>query len=145
MADRYIELTANVYASPEYLRRYKAPLQPHDLPATDFIAFTEVRNIHLLNGRKSVKVEVRPKVIADDLETVKELVALGTGVGWLPDYLAKAGGGRMLPAVPGWRARRVGQVHFLYANPKHPSANVKAFVKLAMELLPAILHGARGE
>jgi DNA-binding transcriptional LysR family regulator len=137
---RFIELTANVYASPEYLRRYKAPLQPHDLLATDFIAFTEVRNIVLVNGRKSVKVEVRPKVIADDLETVKELVALGTGVGWLPDYLAKAGGVRMVPAVPGWRARPVGQVHFLYANPKHPSANVKAFVTLAMDLLPTILR-----
>jgi DNA-binding transcriptional LysR family regulator len=104
-----------------------------------------MRHFYLVKGRSSVKIDVEPRVIVDDLDTVKELVALGTGVGWLPDYLAQTEAGRLLPAVPTWSARSVGQVHFLYANPKHPSANVKAFVKLAMELLPAILHGARGE
>jgi hypothetical protein len=34
-----------------------------------------------------------------------------------------------------------GNVHFLYANSKHPSVNVKAFVALAIELLPSILRG----
>jgi hypothetical protein len=35
-----------------------------------------------------------------------------------------------------------GDLHFLYANPKHPAINVKAFVALAIEMLPAILRGA---
>jgi hypothetical protein len=43
-----------------------------------------------------------------------------------------------LPTIPWWRAKSAGQVHFLYASPKHPSVNVKAFVALAIELLPSI-------
>jgi DNA-binding transcriptional LysR family regulator len=139
---RFIELTANVYASSEYIGRCIEPLQPKDLSSADFIAFSGMQRFYLVKGRSSVKIDVKPKVIVDDLETVKELVALGTGVGWLPDFLALTEAGRLLPAVPGWRARSVGQVHFLYANPKHPSINVKAFVALAMELLPSLLPGA---
>ena|SRR5271165_5292677 len=137
---RFIELTSNVYASPEHLRRYKAPLQPQDLPSVDFIAFTGMQRFDMIKGRISVKVNVKPRVIVDDLETVKELVTLGTGVGWLPDFLAQTDTGRLLLAVPEWHARTAGQVHFLYANPKHPSVNVKAFVALALELLPTIMN-----
>jgi len=141
---RLLELAANVYASPEYLRRYKAPLQPKDLSSIDFVGYMgPQRSFHMIKGRSSVKVDVNPKVIVDDFETIKELVALGTGVGWLPDFLAQASAGKLVPAVPGWHARSVGQVHFLYANSKHPSTNAKAFVATTMELLPSLLPGGK--
>lgn len=139
---RFMELTSNLYASPEYLRRHKVPLQPQDLSSADFIAFTGMRRLCLVRGRSSMKVNVKPRVIVDDLETVKELVTLGTGIGWLPDFLAQTGSGKLLPAVPEWHTNSAGDVHFLYANPKHPSTNVKAFVALAIEMLPSILRGA---
>lgn len=139
---RLIELTANVYASPEYLRRRKAPLQPKDLSSIDFIGYRGTqRSFYMVKGHSSAKIHVNPKVIVDDLETIKELVALGTGVSWLPDFLAQTAAGKIVPAVPGWRAKSVGQVHFLYANPKHPSTNVKAFIAVTMELLPSLLQG----
>lgn len=137
---RFIELTSNVYASPEHLRRYKTPLQPQDLSSVDFISFTGMQRIDMVKGRTSVKINVKPRVTVDDLETVRELVTLGTGIGWLPDFLAQTDAGSLLPAVPEWHARVAGQVHFLYANPKHPSINVQAFVALAIELLPTILN-----
>jgi len=139
---RFMELTSNLYASPEYLRRHKVPLQPQDLSSADFIAFKGMQGLHLVKGRSSVKINVKPRVIVDDLETVRELVTLGTGIGWLPDFLAQTDGGKLLPAVPEWRANPAGDVHFLYANPKHPSINVTAFVALAIEMLPSILRGA---
>lgn len=137
----FIELTTNVYASPDYLRRNKGALRPQDLSSTDFIAFGEVRHVELVRGRSTMKVDVHPKVVVDDLETVKRLIAIGTGVGWLPDFLAHADAARLVPAVPTWRAKPVGQVHFLSANPKHPSASVRAFVALAIEMLPSIVRG----
>lgn len=137
---RFIELTANVYASPDYLRRYRAALRPQDLSSADFIAYAAMRRLELVRGRSSVKVDVNPTVVVDDLQTVKELVALGTGVGWLPDFLAQTDGAGMVPAVPGWQARPVGEVHFLFANPKHPSPSVRAFVALAIEMLPSIFR-----
>jgi DNA-binding transcriptional LysR family regulator len=138
---RFMELTTNVYASPEYLRRRKEPLQPQDLSAVDFIAVPQMRHFHLVKGRSSVKITIKPRVIVDDLETVRELVTLGTGIGWMPDFLAQTDVGKLLPAVPGWHVNSAGNVHFLYANSKHPSVNVKAFVALAIELLPSILRG----
>jgi DNA-binding transcriptional LysR family regulator len=140
---RFIELSSNLYASPEYLRRHKAPLRPADLSSADFIAFSEMQRFFLVKGNTSVKVSEKPKVLVDDLETVKALVTLGTGIGWLPDFLAHSDASRLVPAVPGWKAKSAGQVHFLYANPKHPSVNVKAFVALALELLPSVMRGAR--
>jgi DNA-binding transcriptional LysR family regulator len=137
---RFIELTANVYASPDYLRRRKGALRPQDLSSADFIAYSTMRRLELLRGRSSVKIDVNPTVVVDDLQTVKELVALGTGVGWLPDFLAQTDGAGMVPAVPGWHARPVGEVHFLFANPKHPSPSVRVFVALAIEMLPSILR-----
>jgi DNA-binding transcriptional LysR family regulator len=139
---RFMEMTSNLYASPEYLRRHKVPLQPHDLASADFVGFTGLQRLYLVKGRSSVKINVKARVIVDDLETVKELVTLGTGIGWLPDFHAQTDAGKLLPAVPGWRANSVGDVHFLYANPKHPSINVKSFVALAIEMLPSILRGA---
>lgn len=139
---RFIELTSNVYASPEYLRRHKAPLQPADLASADLITFTGVRRFSLVKGNATVQINQKPKVLVDDLETVKALVALGTGIGWLPDFLAHTDAVKLVPAVSGWKAKAAGQVHFLYANPKHPSVNVKAFVALAIELLPSILGSA---
>jgi DNA-binding transcriptional LysR family regulator len=138
---RFMELTTNVYASPEYLRRRKEPLQPQDLSTADFIAVPQMRHFHLVKGRSSVKITIKPRVIVDDLETVRELVTLGTGIGWMPDFLAQTDVGKLLPAVPGWHVNSAGNVHFLYANSKHPSVNVKAFVALAIELLPSILRG----
>jgi DNA-binding transcriptional LysR family regulator len=137
---RFIELTANVYASPDYLRRYKAPLKPNDVSSADLIGFTGMQRFHLVKGTASVKIDGKPKILVDDLTTVRELIALGTGIGWLPDLLAQSDAGRLVPAVPGWRAKTAGQLHFLYANPKHPSVNVRAFVALAVELLPSILR-----
>lgn len=139
---RFIELTSNLYASPEYLRRHKAPLQPADLPSTDLIAFTGVPRITLVKGNVAVKIKQKPKVLVDDLETVKALVALGTGIGWLPDFLAQSDAAKLVPAMPGWKPKSVGHMHFLYANPRQPSVNVKAFVSLAIELLPSILRSA---
>ena len=136
---RFMELTSNLYASPEYLRRHKVPLQP---------VFCRLywlrRNAAALccQGTFIREITAKPRIIVDDLETVKELVTLGTGIGWLPDFLAQTDAGKLLPAVPEWRANSAGDVHFLYANPKHPSINVKAFVALAIEMLPSILRGA---
>jgi DNA-binding transcriptional LysR family regulator len=137
---RFIDLTSNVYGSSEYLRRFKTPLQPQDLPSVDYIAFSQMQHFDMVRGRSAVKINVRPRVTVDDLETVRELLMLGTGIGWLPDFLALVDAGKLVPAVPEWHARIAGQVHFLYANPKHPSVNVRTFVALALELLPTILH-----
>lgn len=139
---KLIELTANVYASHAYLRRCKAPLQPKDLSSVEFIGYGGANGpFHMVKGRSSVKVDVNPTLVVDDFETIKELVVLGTGAGWLPDFVAKTAGASIVPAVRGWRAKSVGQVHFLYAKQRHPSANVKAFIDVAMEVVPLFLKG----
>jgi DNA-binding transcriptional LysR family regulator len=139
---RFIGLSSNIYGSAEYLLRFKAPLSPADLDGVDFIGFAGMKRIDLVNGRSTFRISAKPRVQVDDLETLKALISQSVGIGWLPDFLAQTSELKLLPALPNWRAKSAGQVHFLYPNSKHPSASVVAFVNLAISMLPTILPGS---
>lgn len=134
VARRYMELNANLWASPRYLRQFKNLSSPADLAQLEFIVFGDTKAIELMNGRSTVKVPVTGRIKSDDLETIKSLVALGTGVGWLPDFLAQHHDkpGTLVPVLPGWRARPAGQAYFLYPKQKHASPNIRSFIETAL-------------
>jgi len=43
--------------------------------------------------------------------------------------------GELVPALPGWRAKTDGSVHFVYPALKRRSANVRAFVEAALSVI----------
>ncbi|MDO9405221.1 MAG: LysR family transcriptional regulator [Polaromonas sp.] len=133
---RFIDLTANVWTAPAYLASVKTPQHPRDLAALDFIAQGDTRSVELFRGKQSVEVKVKGRARADDFQTIKALLLLGGGIGWLPDFLAHdaAEAGALVPVLPGWQARAAGQIQFVYAGHKYPSPKVRAFIDLALEM-----------
>ena len=93
-------------------------------------------------GSESVEVEVSGRARSDDFQTLKSLLLLGGGIGWLPDFLARdaAEAGTLVPVLPGWQADATGQIHFVYNGQKQASPKVRAFIDLALELTAGARH-----
>lgn len=142
MGRRFVELTANVWAAPSYLKTAAPVTRPQDLSALEFMARGDQRSVVMRRGDESVVVEVSGRVRSDDFQTLKSLLLLGGGIGWLPDFLARDAveAGTLVPVLPGWQADASGQIHFVYSGQKHASPKVRAFIDLALELTA----GARG-
>jgi DNA-binding transcriptional LysR family regulator len=135
IARHFIELSANIWASPDYLRREGPLKRPEDLSAREFVAFGAIKSVLLKKGNKTVQVPVAGRIRADDFETVKSLLLLGAGIGWLPDFLAAdaLNSGRLTPALAGWRTVSAGQAHFVYPSQKYATPKVRAFIETALQ------------
>ena len=139
MGRRFIDLTANVWAAPSYLKTKGTPAHPDDLAALDYIAHGDTRQVVMFRnkgvGKDSVKVAVSGRASSDDFQTIKALLLRGGGIGWLPEFLARDAvqAGTLVPVLPGWQAHAAGQVQFVYAGQKYASPKVRAFIDLALE------------
>ncbi len=135
IARHFIELSANIWASPDYLRRVGPLRRPEDLSACEFVAFGAIKSVLLTKGNKTVQVPVAGRIRADDFETIKSLLLLGAGIGWLPDFLAAdaLNAGRLTPALAGWRTVTAGQAHFVYPSQKYATPKVRAFIETALQ------------
>jgi DNA-binding transcriptional LysR family regulator len=134
IARHFVDLTANLWATPQYLRSQRSPSRPEDLRACEFVAFGAIKSVQLKKGKKTVEVAVTGRIRADDFETVKSLILLGAGMGWLPDFLAadSFAAGLLTPALPGWRTGMAGQAHFVYPSQKYATPKVRAFIETAL-------------
>ena len=132
-------LSTSLWATPAYLAKLGPLTQPDDLNRAEFVLFGDRQNIEVAQGKTVVRVPVTGRTRVDDLETVQALVLLGEGIGWLPDFLAAdaAGRGLLVPALPGWRPRVSGYVHFLYPGGKFALPKVRAFIDTAVAVCAA--------
>lgn len=131
---RFFELTANIYASPRYLDQLGTPRHPRELSKFDFVAYGEMKTIDICKGKTTVTVPIRERVRADDFQTIRALIAMGVGIGWLPDFLARDGieRGLLVPVLASWKASNSGTVQFIYSGRRHSSTTVRAFIELAL-------------
>jgi DNA-binding transcriptional LysR family regulator len=93
-------------------------------------------------GGTARRFEINDSVRADDFQTIRGLISEGVGIGWLPDFLSEEGrkSGLLVPALPGWKARDEGTVHFLYGGRKHSSATVRSFIEVALDQVSKLLR-----
>ena len=136
VGQRFFELTANVWASPSYFARTARPQNPQALAKLQFVNFRGTDSVLLSNGRTTARVPMNSRVSCDDFAGIRELVLLGMGVGWLPDFLASSdvAEGRLVPALKGWTAKSAGQVFFTYPAHGRASLNVRAFIETSLSL-----------
>ncbi len=134
---RFFELTANVWASPTYLNQEGAPKAPAHLSKLQFIAFGDAHAVHLTKEKVNVAVPMTSRLRCDDFEGIKALILLGTGVGWLPDFLVadEVAQGLLVPVLQGWKAKAEGHVYFTYAGHRRASPNVRAFIDTALDVM----------
>lgn len=137
IARRFFELHASLWVSPAYLKRIGPIGHPRDLSKAHFVARTDRRVMRLVKGKSEVEVPVISRVIADDLETIKALLLLGEGIGWLPDFLAAdaMAAGALVPLLPEWEFQSTSAFYFVYAGHKYASPKVQAFIETALDVM----------
>ncbi|OCX81708.1 hypothetical protein A6O26_12520 [Acidithiobacillus thiooxidans] len=137
IAKRFIDLRANLWASPSYIKEFRKFTHPKDLVMASFVGRKGVDVLRLTDGKSEVDVPVVSRVIADDLETIKALTILGEGVGWLPDFLSAdaVDAGTLVPVLPQWKWKGGGAFYFVYAGQKYASPKVQAFIQTALDVV----------
>lgn len=138
IAQRFYEMGANLWASPQYLQRLGALAHPRDLKNATFVGFRPRSSLVLTNGRSDVELSTAGRIRADDFETVKALLLLGAGIAWLPDFLTEeaAAAGTLVPVLPQWRPKERTAFYFVYVGRKYGLPKVDAFIQTALELAP---------
>jgi DNA-binding transcriptional LysR family regulator len=138
IAQRYFDMGSNLWASPRYLQRLGTLVHPRDLKGARIVGFLARSSAVLTNGKADIEVPLNGAIRADDLQTVKALLLLEQGIGWLPDFHAEDGAqpGTLVPALPQWRPKERGAVYFVYVGRKYSVPKVRAFIETALELAP---------
>ncbi|MGB6486390.1 MAG: LysR family transcriptional regulator [Steroidobacteraceae bacterium] len=138
IAQRYFDMGSNLWGAPQYVQRLGPLTHPRDLVNASFVGFLARSSAVFTNGKSDVEVALNGRIRADDLETIKALLLLEQGIGWLPDFLAEDGAqaGRLVPVLPQWRPKERAAVYFVYVGRKYGLPKVRAFIETALELAP---------
>jgi DNA-binding transcriptional LysR family regulator len=131
------EVVFGIYASPSYLARRGSPKATDDLLSLDWIGFAGTPP--LLFRRSGIPervVDVRPRVVADDMAFLRETLKQGAGLGFLPSFVADAelAAGTLVRVLPKLVAP-AGSVYLVRSNAKHVPRRVTAFSELLVETL----------
>lgn len=137
VARRFFDVRASLWASPAYLQEIGTPTHPRHLTNASFVVHSRLKRLHLTNGKSDFELPVAGRVVADDLETIKALIILGRGVGWLPEFLAAdaVAAGTLVPVLPQWKSKTGATFYFVYAGRKYVVPKVQAFIQTAMEMM----------
>jgi DNA-binding transcriptional LysR family regulator len=109
--------TMTLAAAPNHLLATKPTISPEDLDEVPFIAFDEDLSIrrHIDRFLRDAGVEIRIAMQFDNIQMIKEAVALGSGVSILPDRTmqAETREGRLvsIPLASPGLVRPVGIIH----------------------------------
>ena len=138
---RLDEARSVLVASPRLLERQGTPLTVEEASRLDSVAMSAtdgVASIQLTHpsGREAL-LQQRPRLIADDLLTLKLAVLGGTGMGSLPDYMCEEElrDGRLVQLLPEW-TRPVGVVHAVFPSRRGLSPAVRSFLDFLGEYVP---------
>lgn len=127
-------------ASPEFLRGRELPLRPADLsglPSLDWGPPREHR--WCLEGPNGATAEVRhqPRLISDDMSTLRQAALRGVGVVQLPCMVVEQDlqAGRLLDIMPQW-APRCGLVHALFPSRRGLLPSVRSLIDYLAAQMP---------
>ena len=118
-----------LYASPAYLKRRPAPKTFAQLAEHDVVIFRGKQGkarMKLQGPKGDEELEVRGLVSADDLATVRGLIAAGLGIGLLPIFLEKCGtkGSHFERVLPDY-ALKGGGVHLVMPSARYVPTRVR--------------------
>ena len=135
------QLDYGLFAAPAYLRRHGAPDSPAQLPAHEVLAFTggsHLASWQLTHAGVTQRVELRPRLRANNVFAVRDAAVAGLGVAQLPLVVARAqlAERRLVPVLEGWALPAV-PVHAVFASARYLTPKVRAFIDLAVEAMQA--------
>ncbi len=139
VARKFFDVNGGFWASPAYIEKYGSPASPRDFVKHQVIVHPamKAKGFQVSDGKTTHTLEIKSRVTADDIETIKVMTILGSGIGWLPDFLAtpeykkKA----LVQVLPKWRILSSGHYAFVYPGQKYMPPKVRAFIDLATSLM----------
>lgn len=130
---KYLPFCGALFASREYVRRKGAPKSVEELAAHESLVFSRVggRPLTLTDGSERVERSWPSRLVADDLETLRNFAVQGRGIVTLIDYMAKAAS--LVRVLPKWTWTS-GALSFVYPGQRFVPASVRAFIDTALAL-----------
>jgi DNA-binding transcriptional LysR family regulator len=121
-----------LFASADYLRQRGTPRHPDDLAGHTIMAMSRVPTSYLRLVSKGAAFDLIPtaRVKIDDMQTLRAFVALGSGIGLLPDFVMPDRLTRVLPEF----STAPNTVFFVYPAQRFVPVRVRAFVELAIKM-----------
>lgn len=145
VAMKLTEVRIVLCASPEYLARKAAPADLAGLAEHDIVTVpaagpeSDPRRIGLPGGGR---LDLRPRILVNDLFSLRQLARGGRGIAPLPDYLVERdlAAGKLVHVLPDLRLPRQ-PVTALYPERRFQPTRVKALLEFLVERFRAVpLH-----
>ncbi|WP_144173721.1 LysR family transcriptional regulator [Pseudomonas sp. Kh13] len=119
-------------ASPEYLARYGAPVQPEDLAGHDCLGFSGLRSFpewRLMRGGQQVSVKVAGSLRSNDNEALLEAARRGVGILAGGDWLMgeDLASGRLMRVLPQWQLDVAAGIYLVRSTARLNTAALGAF------------------
>lgn len=135
------ELGYGLYASPGYLARRMAPVEPGELASHETLAFSggsHQATWVLSHGQQVERVTVQPRLKANNVFAVRDAAVAGLGIAQLPMVVADAAvrAGQLRGVLTNWSLPTV-PVHAVFASARYLTPKVRAFVNVAVEAMRA--------
>lgn len=131
------------FASAGYLKKAGTPSHPKDLREHQCLQFTPLGQDQWEFTREKMKVSVSlsSRIVADDLNTIKELALNGNGIALLPTFLCdhESRSGKLVRILPDW-VSLPRPVSFVYPSQRFVSNRLQAFIAMATEPLQKALR-----
>lgn len=144
VARRLARTPWHLYAGPGYLQRMGEPQSPAGLAAHPGLVLgprdeESTWQLRDAAGQKAV-VAFHPRLRSDDLETLKQAAAAGTGIVAVPPYLCRTeiAQGRLQRILPQWVARPDAEVSLLTPSRRGQLPSVRAFIDFLAAEFPLL-------
>lgn len=141
------ELTYGLFAAPSYLARHAngaALSEPAALSSHDILAFgggTHQATWSLRRGDAAARVELQPRLRANNVFAVRDAAVSGLGVAQLPLIVASPAvkAGQLQRLLPEWAPAAV-PVSAVFASARYLTPKVRAFIDLAADDMALVMR-----
>lgn len=130
------------FASSKYLKTYGTPKSPKDLKDHFCILFTPLGTTgwQLNSPKGSQFINLKKRMLINDLNLIKSLVVAGVGIALLPTFFCQTEleDKNLVRILSDWKSNSR-PVQFVYAHQKYVPKKLSAFLSVATELIRARL------
>ena len=125
-----------LFASPDYLSARGTPRRLADLATHDILIHSRFpQGLMLEDGKDRFEVRQTARVKVDDMHSVRAFAARGLGIALLPEIFGMAPESALVEVLPKL-GLQTGSVNFVFPGGKFTPVNVRAFIDLALEMMP---------
>ncbi|GMM83093.1 LysR family transcriptional regulator [Pseudoalteromonas sp. MTN2-4] len=135
IARRLMVIGACVCASPEYLKKHRAPEKPEALAEYPCLVHLSHDKWRFMKAEQSVEVKVNGPLVCNDVPTLVQAAMNGTGIAWLPYDIARSyiTEKKLVPILQDYKIEN-NQLWAVYLSRSYQSPVVRAFIDFVAEL-----------